>query len=220
MEVGWNSTAMPTEPEYNADVNGDGTVNIDDLIAAAAHYGGSDKAADVNGDGVVDVQDILLIVDAIHAGAGAAAAPSAYVRSAPDGLSAAAVQRWILDAENLPKSAWTERNIMKLTALLQALIQPRQTALLPNYPNPFNPETWIPFDLAESSRVTIAIYNEAGQTRADAGAGRPARRRLPRPIQSGALGRTQRLRRTCRKAAFITSAYRQARLHRCGACSC
>ena len=41
---------------------------------------------------------------------------------------------------------------------------PSKTALLPNYPNPFNPETWIPFELAESSRVKITIYNAAGQT--------------------------------------------------------
>ena len=41
---------------------------------------------------------------------------------------------------------------------------PSKTALLPNYPNPFNPETWIPFELADSSRVSITIYNAAGQT--------------------------------------------------------
>ncbi len=41
---------------------------------------------------------------------------------------------------------------------------PSKTALLPNYPNPFNPETWIPFDLADSSRVKITIYNSSGQT--------------------------------------------------------
>ena len=39
-----------------------------------------------------------------------------------------------------------------------------KNALLPNYPNPFNPETWIPFDLAQRSAVTIAIYNSTGQT--------------------------------------------------------
>ena len=39
-----------------------------------------------------------------------------------------------------------------------------QTTLLPTYPNPFNPETWIPFDLAQESAVTIAIYDSAGQT--------------------------------------------------------
>ena len=39
-----------------------------------------------------------------------------------------------------------------------------KNALLPNYPNPFNPETWIPFDLAKQSAVTITIYNAAGRT--------------------------------------------------------
>lgn len=36
------------------------------------------------------------------------------------------------------------------------------TALLPNYPNPFNPETWIPYQLANASDVQIAIYDTKG----------------------------------------------------------
>ena len=36
------------------------------------------------------------------------------------------------------------------------------TQLLPNYPNPFNPETWIPYQLASSSDVQITIYNMKG----------------------------------------------------------
>ncbi len=47
---------------------------------------------------------------------------------------------------------------------LLATAVPTESSLLPNYPNPFNPETWIPFDLSEASRVTITIYNAAGQT--------------------------------------------------------
>ena len=34
----------------------------------------------------------------------------------------------------------------------------QQTSLLANYPNPFNPETWIPYQLSESSEVTLHIY--------------------------------------------------------------
>ena len=34
----------------------------------------------------------------------------------------------------------------------------RETSLLPNYPNPFNPETWIPYQLAKPAEVTVAIY--------------------------------------------------------------
>ena len=39
----------------------------------------------------------------------------------------------------------------------------KRDQLLQNFPNPFNPETWIPFRLADESRVTIHIYSSAGQ---------------------------------------------------------
>ena len=42
-------------------------------------------------------------------------------------------------------------------------IQPKQTALLPNYPNPFNPETWIPYQLANNTNVEIRIYSQKGE---------------------------------------------------------
>ena len=40
---------------------------------------------------------------------------------------------------------------------------PAKTQLLRNYPNPFNPETWIPYRLAEDAFVTLTIYNGSGQ---------------------------------------------------------
>ena len=39
---------------------------------------------------------------------------------------------------------------------------PEQTQLLANYPNPFNPETWIPYHLANPSNVQITIYDTRG----------------------------------------------------------
>ena len=39
---------------------------------------------------------------------------------------------------------------------------PTQNMLLPNYPNPFNPETWIPYALATDTNVKITIYNAQG----------------------------------------------------------
>ncbi len=39
----------------------------------------------------------------------------------------------------------------------------KKTVLLQSYPNPFNPDTWIPYELKKESRVTIEIYNVAGQ---------------------------------------------------------
>ena len=40
---------------------------------------------------------------------------------------------------------------------------PVETALFPNYPNPFNPETWIPYQLAEATDVTLTIYDVTGR---------------------------------------------------------
>ncbi|MCY3742723.1 MAG: T9SS type A sorting domain-containing protein [Candidatus Poribacteria bacterium] len=41
---------------------------------------------------------------------------------------------------------------------IAAMETPTETTLLPNYPNPFNPETWIPYRLSSSSDVTVRIY--------------------------------------------------------------
>jgi len=45
---------------------------------------------------------------------------------------------------------------------LLAALTPKETALLPNYPNPFNPETWIPYQLAEPADVTLSIHTADG----------------------------------------------------------
>ena len=47
--------------------------------------------------------------------------------------------------------------------LTPADLIPKQTVLLANYPNPFNPETWLPYQLANDAEVTIRIYSAAGQ---------------------------------------------------------
>ena len=39
---------------------------------------------------------------------------------------------------------------------------PAKTELLRNYPNPFNPETWIPYRLAKDATVTLEIYDTTG----------------------------------------------------------
>jgi len=41
--------------------------------------------------------------------------------------------------------------------------QLKQTELYQNFPNPFNPETWIPYYLAQEKNVTISIYSTSGQ---------------------------------------------------------
>ena len=49
-----------------------------------------------------------------------------------------------------------------LTLLRSEDTLPTVTKLLSNYPNPFNPETWIPFQLATPAKVSIFIYSVNG----------------------------------------------------------
>ncbi len=51
---------------------------------------------------------------------------------------------------------------------------PARFSLLPNYPNPFNPGTWIPYELAQTSDVTIEIYSSVGQLTRSLALGRRA----------------------------------------------
>ena len=48
------------------------------------------------------------------------------------------------------------------TAAPATMAAPEQTLLLSNYPNPFNPETWIPYQLAAPSDVRVIIYDTRG----------------------------------------------------------
>ena len=53
------------EPANPADVNGDGVVNILDLVVVAQELGTGNPEADVNGDGVVNVFDLVFVAAAI-----------------------------------------------------------------------------------------------------------------------------------------------------------
>ena len=64
--------------------------------------------------------------------------------------------QYTLTAEDV-KQGWVQLPV------LVAYEIPVETELLANYPNPFNPETWIPYRLAEDAFVTLTIYNQTGQ---------------------------------------------------------
>ena len=49
-----------------------------------------------------------------------------------------------------------------LSIRLDGIGKPKLTQLLQNFPNPFNPETWIPYQLEKSADVTLQIYDTAG----------------------------------------------------------
>ena len=52
---------------------------------------------------------------------------------------------------------------LSLVAAHPRMQLPSENALLPNYPNPFNPETWIPYQLAKPADVTLTIYAVNGK---------------------------------------------------------
>ena len=150
------------------DVTGNGKVNVNDLVEVAKNYGktvgaGANRKADVNNDGKVDVDDILAVIEAVDAAAGAPALAQEDIK--PGSLQAADVRRWIRDA----KAANADpAGIAALERLLSALTRvaappPKETVLLANYPNPFNPETWIPYQLSEAAEVTVTIHASDGK---------------------------------------------------------
>ena len=152
------SAIPPEKRPLRADVDGNGVVNILDLVRITTRLGrtGPD-VADVNGDGAVDIRDIVLAAALMGA---EAAAPSAGIgtgrRHLP--LRSEDIQLWLTQAQHIDSRDPTfQRGVIVLKHLMKALT-PKKTGLLPNYPNPFNPETWIPYQLAEAADVTLTIY--------------------------------------------------------------
>ena len=149
-------TPPPDVSTLPEDVNKDGIVNIIDLTLVASSFGKTGPSAgDVNSDGVVNIIDLTLVAGAFGTTAGA---PSMWKLDQETSPTRDQVQQWLNQARqmNLTDSAF-QRGILMLEQLLASLT-PKETVLLANYPNPFNPETWIPYQLAAPADVSIAIY--------------------------------------------------------------
>ena len=149
------------------DVTGNGKVNVNDLVEVARNYGktvgaGANRRADVNNDGKVDIDDFIAVAEAVDAAAGAPALTQEDIKTGS--LQAADVQQWIRDAKQANADP---AGIAALERLLAALTRveapPKKTVLLANYPNPFNPETWIPYQLAKPAGVKVSIYSADGK---------------------------------------------------------
>ncbi len=160
-------TAEGAEPY--GDVNQDGTVNILDLVLVGQNLGrnpASNPRADINNDGQVNVLDLVLVAERL--GEKVAAAPTQVDTIKPTAVSTVeiiTIQRSLRELEALPeKSHNVKRTIQFLRLWLENADQNvRETKLLPNYPNPFNPETWIPYQLAEATDVSVKIYDVGGR---------------------------------------------------------
>ena len=146
------------------DVNRDGQVNVLDMILVSRHFGEDasvNPQADVNRDGIINIQDLIIVSQ--HLGESTdAAAPSVIAAINNGELTPAIVQAWITQAQIADDGSLAFRQGIATLERLLALFIPEETALLHNYPNPFNPETWIPYQLAKPAEVTLTIYATNG----------------------------------------------------------
>ncbi|MCG9129423.1 T9SS type A sorting domain-containing protein [Candidatus Poribacteria bacterium] len=143
------------------DVNSDGVVDLQDLIFVVLQFGktGVDNSADLNGDGVVNIEDLLLVAAALE-----------NINSAPQKITGTnvildpnIVQQWITQSQTISNITPLQQKGLAVLEKLLLLFTPENTVLLPNYPNPANPETWIPYQLKAPSNVTIRIYTVKGE---------------------------------------------------------
>ena len=155
------TTDATTTASNKYDVNGDGVVDGKDkvLVLDAVVAGTYVAKYDVNGDKKVNIVDYVLVDE--EADAAAPGAPALLGMK----MSAVQIDRLQEQIDLLIATGDRSPSVMRTLIYLQQLIataRPEKTQLLANYPNPFNPETWIPYELATDTTVKITIYNTQG----------------------------------------------------------
>ncbi len=146
----------PAYPPY--DVNEDGIVDAIDVLmvtSALGYVNPENPRVDVNGDGVVDKHDLIIVAQHLDEETTPQAAPGAAVSA---NITVEMVQHALNILKQANDGSPTWQHAIKKLEQLAALLIPEKTTLMANYPNPFNPETWIPYQLATSTDVTISIY--------------------------------------------------------------
>ena len=155
------------DSELAGDVNSDGQINVLDLITVAQSLGQqppSNPLADTNKDGAVNILDLVFVAEHLSQNA---AAPSQIdlIKSIPSTTKEViAAQRALTELEAMPNKTPRVRLAIELLRHYLSIADQnvQETKLLPNYPNPFNPDTWIPYQLSEGSTVTVKIYDIGG----------------------------------------------------------
>ena len=170
LQAGWRAALPEIQEQVRVlqtlpwDINNDGIVDTCDLIIVSNSFEAETPQhpkADVNKDGRIDIIDLLIVSTHFGETSNAAAPPNAAALL-PE--HADSIEEWLAEARLAnDNTAVFQRGIAVLEGLLNNVI-PEKTVLLPNYPNPFNPETWIPYDLAVDAHVHIHIYNAKGQS--------------------------------------------------------
>ena len=153
------------QPDENGspdlDVTGDGTVDNADVALVALALTTNDLQYDVNGDGTLNVLDILFVLANSDEDTPGAPTIVGDVKLSVLEINRIKEQIDLLVAteDRSPAAMW----LLTYLRQLVAMAQPDETRLLSNYPNPFNPETWIPYQLSEPAEVTLRLYSAKGE---------------------------------------------------------
>ena len=159
----WSDAGTAKTAAQPEDVDNDGDVDINDLLAVISNFGSTSPGRnDVDKDNDVDADDIRRVFnELLTAERAAAGAPAQAARRITH--TAEALHYYVQETkQNGMLDGNLHRGLRVLEELIEPFLMPAETALLRNYPNPFNPETWIPYQLAKSSDVTFSIYSVNG----------------------------------------------------------
>ena len=145
-----------------ADVNADGIVDVLDLTAVAEGIDATGES--IHGLSLEEVAAALVAVIAQTANIETIAEAPIGTDPPQHVLSESVyhnVANALAEARHLGHSV--PAVLQELLSLLTEMAEiPESTALLPNYPNPFNPETWLPYHLAKDADVTLTVYDVRG----------------------------------------------------------
>ncbi len=162
---------QPVEPPP-FDVNNDGVVDVTDLVLVASNFSetGVGVEGDVNADGVIDIFDLVLV--AKRFGEDVSAAPlnrqpiinNRRLSIVNAKVHTTRIQQAISKLESYPDQSPIIRLVTDYLRSYLTKTPPTvlETKLFANFPNPFNPETWIPYHLAHDADVTLTIYDTKG----------------------------------------------------------
>ena len=158
----WSDASAAATTTYQAeDVDADGDVDTMDLVTVVNNFGSPTPGRnDVDNNGTVDAADVRAVFNAVLAAEAEAAPARAQTRITH---TAKTLHHYV---QTTKQDRMLDANVYRGLAVLEELIEPfllpDETSLLRNYPNPFNPETWFPYQLSSAADVTFAIYSVNG----------------------------------------------------------
>lgn len=154
--------SQETMTDSSTDINEDGKINKSDLLLVVTVLGEvspTNPRVDVDGDGRVAIADLLLVVENLDDPV-VGAAPT--IITLPISVDVQTLEAHLNVLRVSSDGSHKYRYAIAMLEDLLASMRPTETQLLANYPNPFNPETWIPYELAMDTDVHITIYASNG----------------------------------------------------------